>query len=270
MRPNPSNEILRGGEFLQRAAKIEDECEKFSDAQVQSEMGVKAPECLEKLGTILAEADAIGSCLWSCPAEGFDAHTIQYVVGRASGFGLAIMRLSRFGFYDEALSLVRSLGEIANLLMLFRLDSAAMADWKSSDSSVRRSRFRPTQVRDRILKLKGFVPMDSPKYHRLCELSTHPVPELRPQLFNPHGILSLGATFQQAGVLVVLNETAYLEALIVLLGAKLCNIPKDRYPMIRDDCIGCSRSIGKVNLLDLPTMWEQLQKLSEPSKGVDS
>jgi hypothetical protein len=203
--------------------------------------------------------------LWRCPGEGFDAHTIQYMVGRASSFGLAIIRLSRFGFYDEALSLVRSLGEIANLLMLFRLDSAAMADWKSSDSSVRRSRFRPAQVRDWILRLKGFVPMDGTRYHRLCELSTHPVPELRPQLFNPHGIVSLGAIFQEAGVLVVLNETAYLEVLIVFLGAKLCNIPKDRYQTIRDDCIGCLNSIGGVNLLDLPTMWEQLQKLPEPS-----
>jgi hypothetical protein len=106
-------------------------------------MGVKAPECLKKLGTVLAEADAVGSCFWNCPGEGYEAHTVQYMVGRAASYGRAILRLARSGFYDEALSLVRSLGEIANLLMLFHLDSAAMADWKASDFQMRQNHFRP-------------------------------------------------------------------------------------------------------------------------------
>jgi hypothetical protein len=36
------------------------------------------------------------------------------------------MRLAKLAFYDEALSLVRSIGEIVNLLALFAADKAAV------------------------------------------------------------------------------------------------------------------------------------------------
>jgi hypothetical protein len=182
--------------------EMEDSCEKVTDERL-SRMGVKAPKCLEKLGTVLSLADRVGSCFWHCPGGGYDFHMIQYIAARASSFGRAALRLARLGFYDEALSLVRSLGEIANLLMLFHSDSAAMADWKRSDSRRRNKHFRRAQIRDRVVKLGGKVPMDETSYRLLCELSTHPVPELKPQLFNPHGVVMAGGRFQEAGMLLV-------------------------------------------------------------------
>jgi hypothetical protein len=182
------------------------------------------------------------------------------MVCRAGGFGRAVLRLARFGFYDEALSLVRSLGEIANLLMLFHLDSAAMIDWKNSDFSARNRRFRPAQIRNRVLQRSGHLPMSQATYQRLCEVSTHPVPDLKPQLFNPHGSLMCGGIFQPAGFLVALNETAELESWIVLLGSKLCQVPEDCRQRIKQDCIECVKATGRLKVLSLPLMWEELGK----------
>jgi hypothetical protein len=70
----------------------------------------------------------------------------------------------------------------------------------------------------------------------------------------------IGGTFQEAGFLVALNETAGVEAWIVLLGAKLCNVPEDRRQIIRNDCIECLTAVGGLTLLNLPTMWEKLSK----------
>lgn len=227
MEDSSENKIPVGLDFLRFVAEMEDTCERITDEQL-SRMGLKTPKCVEKLGTVLSLVDRVGSCFWHCPGEGYDAHVIQYIAARAGNFGRAAWRLARLGFYDEALSMVRSLGEIANLLMLFSLDSAAMADWKRSDSSRRHNNFRPAQIRDRIVNLGGMVPLAKKQYHLLCELSTHPVPELRPQLFNPHGVVMAGGRFQSAGLLLVLNETAVLESLIVILAAKLCDVPLDR------------------------------------------
>ncbi len=179
---------------------------------------------------------------------------------RRKAWNCVALRLARLGFYDEALTLVRSLGEIANLLMLFHLDSAAMADWKRSDSGARNKQFRPAQIREQIAKLGGTVPMDEKSYRLLCELSTHPVPELKPQLFNPYGVVMVGGRFQEAGVLLVVNETAVVESVIVILAAKLCDVPKDRRREIKQACIECVEAAGDVNLSRLPTLWESVKE----------
>ena len=43
----------------------------------------------------------------------------------------ACVRLLKFGFYDESLSLTRSIGEIANLLCLFTIDKAEPEKWRT-------------------------------------------------------------------------------------------------------------------------------------------
>jgi hypothetical protein len=217
MKYNQDKSIPIGAEFLRLVSRLEDDCETLTEESLERGMGVKAPKCLEYLGTVLAKADAIASCFWNCPGPGYEAHALPYLVGRAASLGRAALRLMRFGFYDEALSLVRSLGEIGNLFMLFHLSPSSIAEWRSSDFEARRDRYKPGDVRRKIGKLGGTVPMDEAKYARLCKISTHPVPDLRPQLFNPHGVVTAGARFQEAGVLVVLNETAAMELIVVLL-----------------------------------------------------
>jgi hypothetical protein len=137
------------------------------------------------------------------------------------------MRLAKLAFYDEALSLVRSIGEIVNLLALFAADKAAIDEWKKGDRKYRQNHFSPMQVRVRLENLKELILMDEDRYRTLCELSTHPVPELTPQQFNTHKkSMAGGLHVQVAGFLVVLNEVALLESLVVFNSVRLCDVPK--------------------------------------------
>ena len=150
------------------------------------------------------------------------------------------------GFYDEALTLVRSLGEIANLLCLFFFEKGSLEEWKKSDRDYRYDHFGPGKVRQRLGK---DLPMDQKRYRLLCELSTHPVPELQPQAFNQHGKSMVGGiAVQQAGFLVVLNETAVLISSVVLFSALLLKVPKDVRELIEKDCMEAIDVAGGVNL----------------------
>jgi hypothetical protein len=60
---------------------------------------------------------------------------------RSVSFGRAAMRLAKLAFYDEALSIVRSIGEIANLLALFAPDKVALEEWKRGLGSTDRITF---------------------------------------------------------------------------------------------------------------------------------
>jgi hypothetical protein len=230
--------VPEGLEFLRSTDKGENECEKTTDTYL-TKAGQKAPKALEKLGTMLSLADRVGSCFWNCPGNKPGLHVIQFLTARTSSYGRAILRLGRFGFYDEALSLVRSLGEIANLIMLFHLDPAARIDWEKSDFNTRRTHFQPGHVRKAIVDRGGTLLMDGDKYSQLCELATHPVPDLSPQNYNPHGIATVGGHFQEAGILLVLNETAVLVAAITTHAARLCDVPLEQRTNIRRECLEC-------------------------------
>jgi hypothetical protein len=99
-------------EFFQLAWRIDANCESRTAAALPG-MGKKAPACFAKLGTVLSLLYRVGCCAWGC--RGGD-HTIEYMVARTVTSSLSAIRLMHFGFYDEALSLVRNISEIANLL----------------------------------------------------------------------------------------------------------------------------------------------------------
>ena len=57
------------------------------------------------------------------------------------------------GLYDEALSLVRGLGEISNLIALSAVDQGVAQEWIRSDEKVRRRKFSPIEVRRRLERI---------------------------------------------------------------------------------------------------------------------
>jgi hypothetical protein len=110
-------------------------------------MGKKAPACYREIGTILSLLDRMVSCWWVC--RGGD-HLIEYMCGKAASFGRASVRLTQIGFYDEALPLIRTIAEIANLLALFQLEPSSLSDWKSLPEQQRKQQFSPVRVRIRL------------------------------------------------------------------------------------------------------------------------
>ena|SRR5712675_2202888 len=111
-RRNPR--VPRGKAFLKFAAAVEDANAAETD-KLLPEMGDKATACYREIGTILSLLAQMASCWWVC--RGGD-HLIEYMCARTASFGRASLRLIRMGFYDEALGLIRTIAEIANLLGL--------------------------------------------------------------------------------------------------------------------------------------------------------
>jgi hypothetical protein len=97
-------------------------------------LGERAPICYEVLGMTLALLDCASTCCWGC--AGGD-HRLEYLVGRAAKSAYAALNLAVKSYYDQSLSLARTLGEIANLMSLFCLNTNALAEWKTATEAHR-------------------------------------------------------------------------------------------------------------------------------------
>ena len=253
---------LNGAKALRAISKFEDRCEKQTEKGLPK-WGVKAPKCYECLGQVLAYADLIGSCAFGCPGPSYEDHTVLYLPARASSFGRAALRLAKMGFYDEALNIVRSVGEIGNLLALFASDANAIDEWKKSDWKYRMENMSPSKVRKRVLAANGVLAMQEQTYKELCEISTHPVPQLRPQQFNHAAKTMTGGMFvQPAGFVVVLNELAISMSLLVLYATLVCRVPGKERKIILAECAKCVRATGSLNIGNVSEALKQGLKTS--------
>lgn len=240
---------ITGTEFLNLTDKWLAETSKQTIKLLPKNLGKRAPATYDMLGRMIVRADNMGCCFFGCPGNTQEAHTLQYLCARSSSFGRGAIKLATMGFYDEALVLVRSLAEIANLFALFHFEQGSLQEWKTATRKDRRDKFSPVAVRLRLEQSNGIVMVDEDKYRKLCELSTHPVPELHPQDFNPaHKGMTGGLFVQPAGFLVALNETTGLLAIIVFCGALLLKIPKESLVVVGKDCLAALRSAGAVSL----------------------
>jgi hypothetical protein len=225
--------------ILQVTSKLEDRCDKRTIKSLPK-MGKKAPLCYEHIGQLVGYAELVGTCGYGCPGKSGEAHAVWYLVARASSFARAALRLARMGFYDEALIVIRSLGEIANLLCLFVVEPTSIEEWKKSDLAYRLKRLSPSKIRRRIEARGKRPPITAEKYAALCEVSTHAVPDLRPQKFNHMRRSATGGIFfQKAGLLVVLNELAETLSFLVVLAVRVCNVPAERQKEITAACAEC-------------------------------
>jgi len=129
------------------------------------------------------------------------------------------------GYYDEALSLVRSVGEIGNLLNLFWADSTLIRSWLDGDSKHRQKEFSPVGVRKRLEAFHWLVTFDEQHYKSLCELVVHPTPTSRPNAHENSKRPVLGAFFQASGFLKASWELYWSLAVVSGPIAKLALMP---------------------------------------------
>lgn len=242
---------ISGAAALKTVSKYEDKCDKRT-MRLLPRMGKRAPLCYEYVEQLILHAELIGTCAYGCPGSSQEAHAVKYLAGRASGFARAALRLARMGFYDEALIIVRSLGEITNLFFLFHAAPESVEEWKKSDRAYRLEKFLPSKIRRRIESLGKTPAITAENYTALCEVSTHPVPQLRPQAFNHERRATTGGIFlQEAGFLVVLNELAEALSWLVVFAARVCAVPDEPLKEIREASIACLTSVGRVDLANV-------------------
>jgi hypothetical protein len=264
----PENEFVCpvGMDFLKLVAEQEDQCEKETREGLP-QVGKRVPAMMHNLGTVLSFVDRISGCFWGC--KGGD-HVVEYAAGRVGSTARAALRLILFGFYDEALSLTRSIGEIANLFLLCSQDTAAYAEWLASTKQERIRNFRPVRVRERLegKDLRAFI--DEARYRQMCEVGTHVTPQTKPQAHNILGMPCAGAMFQTAGVIVALNELGLATACATVTIPKLLGYDDARRREIRDACLSLIDSLGGLHILNVDEMFAELAAKAKQSINGES
>jgi hypothetical protein len=138
--------------------------------------------------------------------------------GRAHNLGAAAYQLIMTGFYDEALNLVRAIGETYNIVLLSVFDKKALTEWLHSDKKARLRNFSPVKVRLLLEASGAGVPMivDEEWYANLCEKYVHISAETRP---NTHvadqGMV--GGVFQEQSMESSLATLAEILGALTLL-----------------------------------------------------
>jgi hypothetical protein len=261
---NVDAKVPEGAAFLDLVWHQEDDCEVETDKRIPS-MGRKAPACLELVGTVLSLLDGMASCWWVCRQGD---HVIEYLCGRVVSNGRAAVRLMRFGFYDESLALCRSIGEAANLLCLFQRDKAALEDWKASSRGDRLRNYSPVKVRVRLETLNVSVPINQERYTLLSERAAHVHPATKPQSHNVLGVPTAGASLQDEGLLVCLNELAVALALATTFGALLLDLEKTTRKHILLSAKALAEQIGGATITEIGDYHRQLREDPAASEEI--
>ncbi len=242
-----------GKEFLEKIWDQDDRLEEQTDLRIV-DLGRKAPALLGAIGTTLSHLDRLASCFYRC--HGGD-HLIEYLTGRVYSLARASVRLIRFGNYDEALSLIQMIGEIANLIQLFAKSEEDLVAWKSASKSERMNKFGPAAIRRRLEDLGEPARLDRDWYSAICEWATHPMPSTRPNAFNVMGLAAAAPHLQDEGVLVCLNELGKALSCYIVPALSLLPISKEnrRAALIESRPLG--ENLGGITLDRLDAIWSQ-------------
>ncbi len=147
-------------------------------------------------------------------------------------------RKTKIGYYDEALNLVRGIGEIANLVALSAVEPDAIKQWLAADDKARRNKFSPARVRERLAKT-AVMPMiaDADWYGTLCEKYTHVTPNAKPNFHNDERP-RCGGFFQEKGLDEVLGNLATILGFLAMFVCRFFDFDdlfKEISSMLKDD-----------------------------------
>ncbi len=184
-------------------------------------LGEKAPILVQALEVLLCILEKSATCFGGCRRGD---HRAEFLTGRAVSSCQACLLLMSTGYYDEALSIIRSLGEIANLMAMFVAEKSEFERWKTLDEKARRQTFSPVKVRLWLEKKGATLVVNEQRYRILSAYTVHASPDTLPQAHNQHGNATIGPVYQEAGFLLCLNELARSMAFIGIFSAKLVHV----------------------------------------------
>jgi hypothetical protein len=141
-------------------------------------------------------------------------HIVEALGARIYNLACGAYALISIGLYDEALNLVRSIGEIANLLSLSLFDKDKFGEWVTSSKPNRIRNFGPAKVRA-LLERSGIVIMDAQWYSDLCESYTHVTPQTTPNKYDL-GRNVCGGIIQKEGAKKAIHQLTDIVAVVSL------------------------------------------------------
>ena len=260
-----STNIPVGNDFLKAVRGQEDKCGTEFDTWILS-AGVQAPETLEALGTALWYLDRLASCWWGCRGGGHDE---EYLMGKAVSNATAAIRMLRAGYYDQALALIRPIGETANLIYLFTESKESRDKWLNASEAKRRQGFAYGPVLRRLKALTLPLPMDKDLYGLLSGKYTHVERGTPPQLHNPIGLSTVGGYFQKVGALVALNHLGEMVGWVLCFGAILVKPPTDQKGALSAS-VELLSSIGRFNLNSIEDYYDEIRKLPQSQEAEEA
>lgn len=233
-----------GVDFLRFARSQQDECENRTDSFLP-EVGDNLAENLDRLGTVLSLLNRMSTCHWGCHER---EHTLEYLAGWTTSSALAALRLTNYGHYDEAISLIRSIAELGNLLQLFLTDIEHFEEWRSLPEKKRIRQFSPGRVRKKLEEDGAVIPTDREKYSAMCEVGVHATPDTIPQDHDPNLSPTLGGYYQEEGLKICLNELAWSTATVSGPLAKLAILERERAEEIVEASVNLAEEVGNTRL----------------------
>ena len=166
---------------------------------------------LSVLGIAMAGLYTSATCHRGCRSED---HIIEVLGARVYNLAYGSYSLISIGLYDEALNLVRSIGEIANLLSLRMFEEDKFDEWVKSNKADRIRNFGPAKVR-KLLEKNGIVIMSQDWYGGLCEAYTHVTPDTAPNKYDINKNVC-GGIVQPEGARVAINQLTEIVAMVSL------------------------------------------------------
>ena len=158
------------------------------------------------IGTALSALYQAATCHRKCHGG---PHVLESLCGRIYNLGTGAFFLAERGLYDEALNLIRGVGEAGNLIALSVVDKDALEQWLTSDKKTRKNKFSPFEVRKALEKLEPRLLLaDADWYTRFCEAYTHVTPQTRPNAHAADGQAHVGGCYQADGLRNTLGELA--------------------------------------------------------------
>lgn len=246
-----------GSAYLRAVLAAEAECEAETDAWVSQAQGRRFPHAVDLLGRSLEIVEKGACCYWGCKNP---SHDLERLASRVYNQATGALRLARTGRYDEALSLIRSIGEFTNLLTLFALEPLKRIEWGHLDERKRRAEFAPAKVR-KAIEAKGIEPaMDLDEYGDLCEQAVHPTPVALPGAYNSARRPVLGGHLQHQGVIVVMCSLVRAIGRCVVVLSQLMSLPTEQTTSLLALGTELEASLG---LHTAASMRERLRSLTE-------
>lgn len=207
---------------------------------------------------------SFATCSWGCAGR---SHFIEGITGKCVSSARAAFRLLECGHYDEALTLTRSVAEVANLFLLFLEDHESFKRWVNAPSKQRAQEFSPVKVRLRLEELEMPIAYDEVRYRILCEAGVHANPEIRPQSHNRARIQTLGGIYQERGYVRCLVELAYSVATAGGPAPLLTMLPEDKTGLITQKALAlysaCEECGVHPSMADYQDRTDSLERLMQ-------
>jgi hypothetical protein len=221
---------MTGTDYLAIARQVQERCAEATEATAAA-LHREIPATLEALGSAIFALEQFGTCSWGCKGA---AHTIERFAARAVSYSLAMLRLLWFGHYDEAFSLARNLGELANLLLLFSASAKEYESWIAGDEISRRNDFGAGAVRKRLAEYGSPVALERDHFNELSARYSHPGQDPTPQMHNLMGVPTMGGRVQPEALRWGLLQEGIFVAIIASTIGELADLSDENGKKLAD------------------------------------